>query len=138
MTSFGSMGNQLPKSKSHILPSIRATKKLAVEMDLNGQVQFGSLIIPSSYFIRCHSNWAKCRSRLTLKKTNPLASSDGIRFLKETSFTSITNRICSAACFGVLPKLTLPVITATSASMSIPPYDATMSSRGPIKPSEPP
>ena len=72
-------------------------------------------------------------------KPKPLASSPGIRFRSEMSLRSITNRIARAASSGLAPIRTGPVITATSASKSIPQAGSpTMSSVGPRKPSDPP
>ncbi|MNQ20239.1 hypothetical protein D3C85_333240 [compost metagenome] len=74
------------------------------------------------------------------KKPKPLASSPGIRLRKETSLTSMTRRIAFAASSTLAPMATSPVITATSASRSMPHSSdrAKIGSRGPMKLSEPP
>jgi hypothetical protein len=72
-------------------------------------------------------------------KPKPFDSSPGMRVLSETSLSSITNRIARAASSGVAPIRTAPVITATSASKSMPQAGSpTMSSPGPRNPSDPP
>ncbi|MNN03965.1 hypothetical protein D3C81_1166790 [compost metagenome] len=77
---------------------------------------------------------------LLWKKPKPLPSSAGIRLRNDTSLASSTRRMASPACSGVAPIFTSPVMTATSASKSMPKASLahTMSSCGPRKSSEPP
>ena len=74
------------------------------------------------------------------RKPKPLANSAGMRFLRLTSFASISSLMCAAASSAVAPMGTSSVITATSPSMSMPQSSlaATMASHGPMKLSDPP
>ena len=77
---------------------------------------------------------------LLWKKPKPLPSSAGIRLRSDTSLAIITRRMPSSACSGVAVIGTSPVITAISASKSIP-YSSLgtiTSSQGPRKSSLPP
>ncbi len=82
----------------------------------------------------------KALAGLDWKKPKFLASSFGIRLRKLTSFTSITSLMCLPASSAVVPYGTSSVITATSASKSMPQASsaARIGSVGPMKLSEPP
>ena len=77
---------------------------------------------------------------LDWKKPNPLPSSPGIRLRRLTSLQMVTSLMWLAAICGLTPIGTSSVITATSASKSMPQSSSaiSMSSTGPSMVSEPP
>ncbi|MNT11169.1 hypothetical protein D3C72_1460360 [compost metagenome] len=77
---------------------------------------------------------------LLCTKPKPLESSAGMRLRRLTSLASINRRTSSSASSGLVPMATSPVMTAISASKSMPMASlaTTMSSQGPRKSSLPP
>jgi len=82
---------------------------------------------------------AKAELGFDWKKPKPLASSPGMRFRSETSFTSRISWIACLACATDAPIGTSPVTTAISASKSMPQASSPrIGSQGARNESEPP
>ena len=128
-------------AKSNVMstPAFGRPNKAPFKCDIKGRCTLASRHAPPSSSA-VTATGEKLDAGLLWKNPNPLAISAGTRLRSETSLTSMRRRICDRAAAGATPSGTSPVITATSASKSIPHASSgnAMSSQGPMKLSEPP
>ncbi len=136
---FAACAISCPKSKVMSIPASGLPNNSSFRVDRNGRCALLSRhASPSSSGVTAIGENAL--DGLDWKKPKPLPSSPGISPRNDTSLTIIIKRMCWPASAALTPIGTSSVITATSASKSIPQASSAigMSSRGARNESEPP